>query len=58
MAFDLISTQEGSHVFIHPELRNCNISVELKSDASLGENSELIFMESVHQQFTCVPIEK
>ena len=44
MAFDLTSTQEASHDFIHPELTNCTISVELKLDATLGENVELLFM--------------
>ena len=44
MAFDLTSTQEASHEFIHPELTNCTISVELKVNAPLGENVELLFM--------------
>ena len=44
MAFDLTSTQEASHDFIHPELTNCTISEELKFDAPLGGNVELIFM--------------
>ena len=44
MAFDLTSTQEASHDFIHPELNNCAISVELKFDASLGEKVKLLFM--------------
>ena len=44
MAFDLTSTQEASHDFIHPELTNCTISVELKFDAPLGKNVELLFM--------------
>ena len=44
MAFDLTSTQEASHDFFHPELTNCTISVELKFDAPLGENVELLFM--------------
>ena len=44
MAIDLTSTQEASHDFIHPELTNCTISVELKFDAPLGENVELLFM--------------
>ena len=44
MAFDLTSTQEASHAFIHPELSNCTISVELKFDAGLGNNVELLFM--------------
>ena len=44
MAFDLTSTQEASRDLIHPELTNCTISVELKFDAPLGENVELLFM--------------
>ena len=44
MAFDLTSTQEASHNFIHPELTNCTISVHLKFDAGLGNNVELLFM--------------
>ena len=44
MAFDLTSTQEASHDFIHPELTNCTFLVELKFDALLGENVELFFM--------------
>ena len=42
LAFDLTSTQEASHDFIHPELTNCTISVELKFDAGLG--LRLLFM--------------
>ena len=44
MAFDLTSTQEASHDFIHPELTNCTISLELKFDAGLGNNVKLLFM--------------
>ena len=44
MAFDLTSTQEASHDFVTPEMTNCNISVELKFNAPLGENLELLFM--------------
>ena len=44
MAFDLTSTQEASHDFIHPELTNCTISLELKFDTGLGNNVELLFM--------------
>ena len=44
MAFDLTSIQEASHDFIHPELTNCTISVELKFDAGLANNVELLFM--------------
>ena len=44
MAFRLTSTQQISHDFIQPELTNCTISVELKFDAPLGENIELLFM--------------
>ena len=44
MAFDLTSTQEASHDFIHPELTNCTISVEFKFDAGLANNVDLLFM--------------
>ena len=44
MAFDLTSTQEASHNFIHPELINCTISIELNFDAGLANNVELLFM--------------
>ena len=44
MAFVLTSTQEASHNFIHPELTNCTISVELKLDAGLANNVKLFFM--------------
>ena len=32
IAFDFTSTQEASHEFIHPELTNCSISVQLTFD--------------------------
>ena len=35
MVFDLTSTQEGTHDFIHPETTNSTISVELKFDTAL-----------------------
>ena len=35
MVFDLTSTQQASHDFIHPELTNCSIIVELKFSAAL-----------------------
>ena len=37
MAFDLTSTQDSLHNFIHPESTNCTFSVELKFDAGLGQ---------------------
>ena len=58
MALDLTSTQEASHDFFHPELTNCTISVELKFNASLGKLWSYFSWEKVHQQFTCLPIEK
>ena len=45
MAFDLTSTQEAAHDFLHPELTNCTITVELRFDAPLKENVEWFFME-------------
>ena len=35
MVFDLTSTQQASHDFIHPELTYCSISIELKFSAAL-----------------------
>ena len=44
MAFDLTSTQEASHDFVHPELTNCTTLIELKFEAGLGRKVELVFM--------------
>ena len=44
LAFDLISTQKASHVFIHPESTKCSISVELIFEAPLGDNVEILFL--------------
>ena len=42
--FDLTSTQEATHDFIHPELINSSISVELKFDTALTNNVEVFFL--------------
>lgn len=39
MVFDLTSTQEATHDFIHPELTNCSVTVELKLGTPLPGNS-------------------
>ena len=44
MVFDLTSTQEATHDFIHPELPNSSISVELKFDTALTNNVEVFFL--------------
>ena len=44
MVFDLTSTQQASHDFIHPELTNCSISVELKFSVSLPNNIEVFII--------------
>ena len=44
MAFDLTSTQEASHNFIHPELTKCSISVELTFSRALTDNNKLLFL--------------
>ena len=44
MVFDLTSTQQASHDFIHPELRNCSISIELKFSAALPTNIEIFII--------------
>ena len=44
MVFDLTSTQQASHDFIHPELTNCSISVELKLSVALRNNIEIFII--------------
>ena len=44
MVFDLTSTQQASHDFIHPELTNCSISTELKFSAALPSNIEIFII--------------
>ena len=52
MVFDLTSTQQASHDFIHPELSNCSISIELKFSAALPTNIEIfIFGEKASTIF-------
>ena len=46
MAFDLTSTQEASHDFIHPELTNCSISVELTFSRALTVTLKFCFWEN------------
>ena len=45
MVFDLTSTQQASHDFIHPELKNCSISIELKFSAALPTIIEIFIIE-------------
>ena len=44
MAFDLTSTQEASHDFIHPELTNSSVSVELTFARALADHIEILFL--------------
>ena len=44
MVFDLSSTQEATHDFIHPKLTNSLLSVELKFDAVLAHNVKNFFL--------------
>ena len=44
MVFDLTSTQEATHDFIHPELTNSSLSVELKFGAALANNIKILFL--------------
>ena len=44
MVFDLTSTQQASHDFIHHELTNCSISIELKFSAALPSNIEIFII--------------
>ena len=58
MVFDLTSTQQASHNFIHPELTNSSISIESKFSAALpnnikifiiGEKASTIFVDSARR---------
>ena len=40
MVFDLTSSQQASHDFIHPELTNCSVSIKLKFSAALASKVE------------------
>ena len=44
MVFVLTSTQQASHDFVHPELTNCSISVELNFSLALQNNTEIFFI--------------
>ena len=44
MVFDLTSTQLASHDFIHLELTNCSISIELKFSVALPSNIEIFII--------------
>ena len=44
MVFDLTSTQEATHDFLHPELTNSSLSLELKFGAALPCNIEILFL--------------
>lgn len=44
MVFDLTSTQEASHDFLHPELTNASISLELKFGSALTDNIEILLL--------------
>ena len=44
MVFDLTSTQQASHDFIHPELTNYSISIEFKFSFALPSNIEIFII--------------
>ena len=44
MVFDLTSNQQASHDFMHPELTNSPISIELKFSAALPYNIEIFII--------------
>lgn len=44
MVFDLTSTLEASHDFIHPELTNSSIAIELKFGTALPNNVEILLL--------------
>ena len=44
MCFDLSSTQQAAHKFLHRELTNSSVSVELQFFTALAANVETFFM--------------
>ena len=46
MVFDLTSTQEATHDFIHPELVNSSLLIEIKFDSELPNEIEIFFPET------------
>ena len=49
LAFDLASKQEASDDFIHPELLNCSISVQLTFDRALAAHVEILYLNRTAQ---------
>ena len=41
MCFDLTSTQQAAHDFLHPELTNCSVSLDLQFSNALTANLEI-----------------
>ena len=56
MAFDLTSTQEASHDFVHPELTINQLHPSLIH--RWRQMLSYFSWQIVYQQFTCFPIEK
>ena len=61
MVFDLTSTQQASHDFIHPELTNYSKSIALKFSAALrtnveifliGEKASTIFVDTAQKSYS------
>ena len=44
MMFDLTSTHEAKADFIHPELTNTSLSLELKFGTAISHNIEILFL--------------
>ena len=44
LTFDVTSTQEASHGFIHQELTNCSITFKLTFDKALAAKVEMLFL--------------
>ena len=51
MAFDLTSTQEASHDFIHPELTYCSISLDLTFSRALADNVKILLLGERNSTF-------
>ena len=58
MVFDLTSTQQASHDYLHPELTNASISISLRFSTALTDNTEIFFWVNELQQFILILHEK
>ena len=44
LVFDLTSTHQASHDYLHPELTSASISISLRFDTALAQNTEVLLL--------------